>query len=324
MGGPASPFYKALIESGLGSNFSPASGFENHVKETNLTIGLQNIAEKDTEKVLDTIEETLKKVVEEGFEADQIEAVLHSYELGLKHKSANFGMNLIMSMTPYWNHASNPLDYLEVNRTVKWFRATLAADPTFLQDLVGSCLIQNKHRLVQSMAPLQEFGQKEQEKFDQLEEELRGGLADSEREELREKCLELQRMQDVTEDASCLPSLQVSDIPGLLPATSLHHCSLASTPVQLADQPTNEVSYFRALLDTSQVPQDLRPFLPVFTSVLTKLGAAHLDFRALDTAAGDDCIFFPRGIVFLSLQSCGRVAWAPRCTCRSHWTRWTR
>ena len=174
------------------------------------------------------------------------------------------------------------------------------------------------------MAPLQEFGQKEQEKFDRLEEELRGGLAEAERKELREKCLELQRMQNVTEDASCLPSLRISDIPALLPSTLLQHCSLASTPVQVANQPTNEVSYFRALLDTSSVPQDHRPLLPIFTSVLTKLGAAHLDFRALDTAAGDHCIFSPRIIVFASLQSCGLAGWAPRCTCRSPLTRWTR
>ena len=80
-----------------------------------MTIGLQNTGEEDFEKVLETIDETLKRVAEEGFDQEKIEAVLHSYELGLKHKSANIGMNLIMSTTPYWNHAGSPLEYLEVN-----------------------------------------------------------------------------------------------------------------------------------------------------------------------------------------------------------------
>ena len=107
-----------MIESGLGSTLSPASGFEDHVRETNLTIGLQNVAEGDVDEVVRVIEATLERAAEEGFEQEKVEAVLHSYELSLKHKSANFGMNLIMSMTPYWNHAESPLDFLEViNKT---------------------------------------------------------------------------------------------------------------------------------------------------------------------------------------------------------------
>jgi Zn-dependent M16 (insulinase) family peptidase len=286
MGGPASPFYKALIESGLGSNFSPVSGFEDHIKETNLTIGLQNVAEEDIEKILTTIDETLHAVVEEGFEAEQVEAVLHSYELGLKHKSANFGMNLIMSMTPFWNHAERPMDYLQVNERMDWFRGALAAEPGLLQRLVRERLLANPHKLVQTMVPDLEHSDREQEQFRLLEQGLRAGLTDVEDAAIRQKCVELAQLQDVQEDMSCLPSLRVADIPLHLPATELQHFALAGqVPVQVAVQPTNGVSYFRALLDTSAVPADLQPLLPVFASVLTKLGAAHLDFRALDTAA---------------------------------------
>ena len=285
MTGPASPFYKALIESGLGTNISPVSGFEDHTRETNLTIGLQNTGEEDFEKVLETIDETLKRVAKEGFDQEKIEAVLHSYELGLKHKSANFGMNLIMSMTPYWNHAESPLEYLEVNKTVKWFRATLAADPTFLQDLITTHLLENPHKLAQTMQPDAAHKEREEEKERMLEEQLRNSLGEEEKRELREKCLALAKQQEEKEDAACLPSLKVADIPYMVPVTELQQLELGGAPVQLCHQPTNEVSYFRALLDTSAVPDDLRPLLPVFASVVTKLGAAHLDFRAFDTAA---------------------------------------
>lgn len=284
LGGPASPCYKALIETELGSNFSPVSGFEDHVKETNLTIGLQNVAEADTERVIEAIQDTLETVVREGFDDERIEAVLHSYELGLKHKSANFGMNLIMSLTPFWNHADSPLDFLEVNRTVAWFRGRMEAEPGFLQELVRTCLLENSHRLVQSMGPVAEYAEREQEQFDRLEAELREGLGEEERRECREKCVQLQSMQNDKEDVSCLPSLRVCDIPTSVPSTELQQVTISGNPVQISQQPTNEVSYFRALLDTSDVPADLLPLLPIFTSVLTKMGAAHLDFKALDTA----------------------------------------
>ena len=39
----------------------------------------------------------------------------------------------------------------------------------------------------------------------------------------------------------------------------------------------------RALIDTSNVNQDLKPYLPLFAAFLSKLGAKHLNYQALDT-----------------------------------------
>ena len=212
------------------------------MRETNLTIGLQNVAEADVEEVVRVIEATLEQAAEEGFAQEKVEAVLHSYELSLKHKSANFGMNLIMSMTPFWNHAESPLDYLEVNKTMKWFRATLAADPTFLQDLVRSLLLENSHKLVQTMVPDAKHQEKEDNSYLELEEKLREELGEGEEEVVKAKALELAKAQDEAEDASCLPSLRVADIPLATAATDLTNLTVAGTSVQLAVQPTNEVN----------------------------------------------------------------------------------
>jgi len=283
-GGPGSPFYKSLIETGLGSNFSPVTGYEDHTKETNFTIGLQNIKREDTDKILHVIDKTIDGVIEDGFESDKIEAVLHSYELSLKHKSANFGMNLIMSMTPFWNHAENPIDFLQVNDTVYWFKEQLKNDPSFLKGLVKMYLKDNSHKLVQTMSPVDNYSDMEQKQFDALELKLREKLSDNEKELIHTKCLELQKMQDEKEDASCLPTLKVSDISSDYLGTSVDQLMICNTPVQVSVQPTNEVSYFRALIDTSSIPADLKPYLPIFTSVLTKMGASHLNYADLDTA----------------------------------------
>merc|ERR1719422_598068 len=124
----------------------------------------------------------------------------------------------------------------------------------------------------------------EQKQFDALELKLREKLSDNEKELIHTKCLELQKMQDEKEDASCLPTLKVSDISSDYLKTVLQQTSLCNTPVQVSAQPTNEVSYFRALIDISTLPPDLKPYLPIFTSVLTKMGAAHLHYADLDTA----------------------------------------
>ncbi len=57
------------------------------MKDTSFTVGLQNIAPEDVDKVVDIIEDTLASVEAEGFPPERIAAVLHSYELSLKHRS---------------------------------------------------------------------------------------------------------------------------------------------------------------------------------------------------------------------------------------------
>ncbi len=57
------------------------------MKDTSFTVGLQNIAPEDVDRVVNIIEDTLATVEAEGFPKERIAAVLHSYELSLKHRS---------------------------------------------------------------------------------------------------------------------------------------------------------------------------------------------------------------------------------------------
>ncbi len=57
------------------------------MKDTSFTVGLQNIAPEDVDRVVNIIEDTLASVEAEGFPQQRIAAVLHSYELSLKHRS---------------------------------------------------------------------------------------------------------------------------------------------------------------------------------------------------------------------------------------------
>nr|KAF6432108.1 pitrilysin metallopeptidase 1 [Rousettus aegyptiacus] len=56
--GPSAPFYKALIESGLGSDFSPDVGYNGHTRDAYFSVGLQGVAEADVARVRDIIDRT--------------------------------------------------------------------------------------------------------------------------------------------------------------------------------------------------------------------------------------------------------------------------
>ena len=54
------------------------------------------------------------------------------------------------------------------------------------------------------------------------------------------------------------------------PFSFLFSLSLAGVPVQFSEQPTNGITYFRALSSITDIPEDLKPYLPLFCFVLTK------------------------------------------------------
>ncbi|XP_008850161.2 presequence protease, mitochondrial-like, partial [Nannospalax galili] len=92
--GPNSPFYKALIESGLGTDFSPDVGYNGYTREAYFSVGLQGISEKDVRTVKELVDKTIEEVIEKGFEDDRIEALLHKIEIQMKHQSTSFGLAL--------------------------------------------------------------------------------------------------------------------------------------------------------------------------------------------------------------------------------------
>lgn len=101
--------------------------------------------------------------------------------------------------------------------------------------------------------------------------------------------LELSKIQSTTDDTSCLPTLQVTDVPkshkqvstgrAILKGSNSSSLVESSVDMQTCIQPTNGVVYLRLVSDVSNLPSTLRPYLPLFCQIVTKMGAGDLDYR---------------------------------------------
>ncbi|KAG3257777.1 pitrilysin metallopeptidase 1 [Ictidomys tridecemlineatus] len=280
--GPNSPFYKALIESGLGTDFSPDVGYNGNTREAYFSVGLQGIAEKDIQKVRDLVDSTFDEVVEKGFEDDQIEALLHKIEIQMKHQSTSFGRALISYVASCWNHDGDPVELLQLGNQLTKFRQCLKENPKFLQEKVKQYFMNNQHKLTLSMKPDDKYYEKQtQIETEKLKQKV-DSLSPEDKQQIYEKGLELRSQQSKPQDASCLPALKVSDIEPSMPFTSLDVALTAGEiPVQYCAQPTNGLVYFRAFSSLNTLPEELRPYVPLFCSVLTKLGCGTLNYREL-------------------------------------------
>ena len=84
---PRGPMYKALIESNLAPDFVPGTGFEASDpirNETAFIIAVTGISQEAIQLIETTINATLIKVAEEGFDPSHMSAVLNGVELDQK------------------------------------------------------------------------------------------------------------------------------------------------------------------------------------------------------------------------------------------------
>ncbi|XP_039999440.1 presequence protease, mitochondrial [Xiphias gladius] len=277
--GPNSPFYKALIEPKIGTDFSSVVGYDGSTKEASFSIGLQGMAEEDTERVKQIINQTIDDIIENGFVEERIEALLHKIEIQMKHQSTNFGLSLASYIASSWNHDGDPVQLLQISDSVATFRQALAENPRFLQDKVKHYFKENTHRLTLSMSPDEAYLEKQAKAEEEKLQKKIQALSDSDRKEIYEKGLELLDAQSKTQDASCLPALKVSDIQPTIPLTPVQISTAGGVPVQYCEQPTNGLVYFRAMCSLNTLPEDLRLYVPLFCSVITRMGCGGLDYR---------------------------------------------
>ncbi|XP_068091898.1 presequence protease, mitochondrial isoform X2 [Hyperolius riggenbachi] len=277
--GPNSPFYKALIETKLGTDFSPDSGFNNSTRDTYFSIGLQGIAKEDVNAVKEIIAKTIGEVIENGFEPVRIEALLHKMEIQLKHQTTSFGLSLASYLASSWNHGVDPVDMLKVGEKIEKFRQLLKENPGFLQEKVKQYFQDNPHRMTLTMSPDDDYYNKQaQLESEKLNQKVKA-LSEEERKQIYEKGLELQRLQSEPQDLSSLPALKVSDIEPTIPYTEVELACAGDVPVQYCAQPTNGMVYFRAVSSLNYLPEDLKSYVPLFCSVLTKMGCGVYNYR---------------------------------------------
>ena len=293
MDGYGSPLYKGLIETGLGIDWSPNTGYDSSGRVGIFSVGLTGVQEADVARVKDEVEAILRSVRDKGFERAKIDGYLHQLELSLKHKTANFGMSLLQRLKPKWFTGVDPFDALAWNDTIAAFEAKLAAGG-YLEGLLDKYLL-GRNTLTFTMAPSatysQELAQEEEarlaSKIAEVAEAAGGEDAARQRLEEQEAVLLAEQGKSTTEDLSCLPTVHVADIPRAREpvvvrdeeaptATSNsqqnNQKNQNKVRVQWREAPTNGLTYFRAINALGSLPDDLRPLIPLFTDAIMRLG----------------------------------------------------
>ena len=279
MGGSTSVFYKKLIDQQLGSDFSPYSGYDAHAWDSSFSVGLQGMSRQHVNLVEDIIMNGLREVMDEGFDRDKVEAVLHQLEIAQRHQSANFGMKISHGLLNTWIQGGDPIASLRLGERIREFRVDM--DAGILNQLVREHLLENKHRIVFIMDPSMNLAKEQLEKETDLLLSRTSSLSPRQIETLLEENRRLLNAQNSVSDKSILPILKLDEVAPQGEITKWISTSHHGVPCYWFDQETNGITYFRLVFSTDRVPQDLRQWIPIFSSCMGFLATRTLDFESL-------------------------------------------
>ncbi|PJF18358.1 hypothetical protein PSACC_01827 [Paramicrosporidium saccamoebae] len=287
--GPAAPLYKALIESNIGSEYAPGTGYDSSLATTTFSAGLQGITADNVPRVEELVLKTLEQVRNNGFPAERINSVVHQIQLGLRYHSADFGLGLVQRAASSWVHEQCPLSELAVMEKVNAFRKQY--DEGGLFERLIDQMMESKHRLTFVMRPDSEYNQQQDKLEAELVEKLVGQHDQSSLEGILEKNRKLLESQDRVEDKSLLPCLGMADI-----SESIEKSPYAKsvdprknlTIFSRESPKANGLTYFKSKV-AIKLPKSKIALLPMLTNCLTELGVENMPIDEFDGKVRATC-----------------------------------
>eukprot|EP00163_Fabomonas_tropica_P030677 TRINITY_DN7048_c0_g1_i2.p1 TRINITY_DN7048_c0_g1~~TRINITY_DN7048_c0_g1_i2.p1 ORF type:complete len:1055 (+),score=80.82 TRINITY_DN7048_c0_g1_i2:224-3388(+) len=290
--GPSSPMHEAVVATGLGVEHS-ITGYVTDRRESSLAFGYAEVSSDNADKVETVIHETLQQVCREGFPSDRIEDTLHLVELSLRRPTTNFGPSLFMR-TAAWLHGADPTDPFQISNSLERLRTDLN-NVDFVSSLIEKNFLQNPHKVILTVKPDPEYSArlaaKRASELATLEEQV---LSSPEKvKEVIETAKSLDEYQQEVQDLSVLPSFRVSDVPREVVTVypiSWKQCDSVVAPKQdtalrtgLAQsiQSTNGLVKNTIALDSSLIPEDLLPYVPLYIDIVSHIGTGSRSFKEL-------------------------------------------
>ncbi|KAM1002795.1 hypothetical protein FF1_003167 [Malus domestica] len=293
LGTPASPLRKILLESGLGEAIV-GGGVDDDLLQPLFSIGLKGVSEDDIQKVEEVVMSTLKKLAEEGFYMEAVEASMNTIEFSLRENNTGSfprGLSLMLRSIGKWIYDLDPFEPLKYEKPLLALKARIEAEGSkaVFSPLIKKFILDNPHRVVVEMQPDPEKASRDEEAEKEVLQKVKSCMTEEDLAELARATQELQLRQetpDLPEALTSVPSLSLQDIsrePTRIPTVV---GDINGVKVLRHDLFTNAVLYIEVVFNMSSLKQELLPLVPLFCQSLLEMGTKDLSFVQLNQLIG--------------------------------------
>jgi Zn-dependent M16 (insulinase) family peptidase len=268
---PGAPVKQALLDKAIGKDIF--SQFNNEYLQPVLSIVAKNSDEDKKQEFLNTISDTLKKLVEEGLNEKSLQAAINFYEF--RYREADFGRypkGLIygLRVLSSWLYDDDlPFQNLKDTEIYDFLKKQIKTG--YFEKLIKDYIINNNHAALVVLKPLAGLNKI---RDDKMKEKLAAYKESLSKEELRniinetKSLRKYQETPSTKEELETIPLLTRQDIePNPQPIYNEEN-EVDGIRLVHHDIFTNEIAYFRLLFDIRDIPTELIPYMSLLSLVL--------------------------------------------------------
>ncbi|MEX0623661.1 MAG: insulinase family protein [Saccharospirillum sp.] len=275
----SSPLRKALEQTDIGSNPSPMCGLEDSNREMMFLCGLEGSEPEKAAEFERLVIETLEQVEQSGVPYEDVEAMLHQLELSQREitgDSAPYGLQLIFSVIGAATHGGSVMESLDIDPTLAILRER-SQDPAYIPGLIRTLLLDNVHRVRLTLRPDAELHQRQLDNEAARLARIQAGLSDTEKQHLVDQASKLKARQEQEDDVGLLPKVTLADVKPDVKRIA----PKAADDITRYTAGTNGIAYQQWFVPLPKLSADELALLPVYTALLTEIGAGDRDYLAM-------------------------------------------
>ncbi len=281
---PGAPIKKALIDKGIGSEVF--SDYDNGIKQPTFSIVAKNANPEQRDEFLKTIEEVLKKQVEEGIDKKALLAGINADEF--KYREADFGRfpkGLLYGLQVFdsWLYDDmKPWINIEANATFTELKKEI--ETGYFENLVDKYLLQNNHCSMLMVTPKKGLAEEKDEKLKEELKKYRDSLCSDEIKNIVKETADLKAYQDepdAPEDLAKIPLLTREDMKKEADRFIYEERMAGDQKVLFHNVFTNGISYLNFVFDIKTVPDRLLPYVPVLKLLLALMDTDNYSYTDL-------------------------------------------
>ncbi|MDQ8036377.1 MAG: insulinase family protein [Pedobacter sp.] len=283
----ASPLRHFLETTELAQAPSSLCGVDDSGRELSFMCGIEGSEAERAAAFEEGVLAVLQEVAAKGVALEDVEAVLHQLELSQREIGGDgypYGLQIILNGLGAVLHDGDPVALWDIDAVLAELRVSIQ-DPAFVPGLVKKWLLDNPHRVRLALKPDTGLSQKRRETEAARLEKIRTALTDEAAEKIRRDTAALNARQTQKDDPEVLPRVGREDIPADLFVAEGVEKTLAlgsqKVPLAVYAQGTNGLVYEQLILDLPAFTEDEQQLLPLYTALVSELGAGDNDYLAM-------------------------------------------
>lgn len=281
---PGAPLKKALMDAGIGKDIM--GSYDNGIYQPIFSIIAKNAEPQQKEQFVQVIEDTLRKIVEDGIDRKALEAGINYHEFRFREadfgnypKGLMYGLDLFDS----WLYdEKKPFIHMQAIPTFAFLKEQIGT--RYFEDLIQKWILDNSHGSMVIVKPERGRTARMDRELDEKLQTYKAGLSPDEVEKLARDTAELivyQESEDAREDMEKIPVLGREDISREIAPICNEERVCGGIPMVYHNVETNGIGYVTLLFDLSGVPEEKLPYVGMLQAVLGIIDTTHYEYGEL-------------------------------------------